>query len=227
LLVEHDRFLQRTLHSLLAAEGYACVVTNDAEATRRELERGPFDLVVLHLWRLGREKLALLRAIRERHRMPILVLAADGAVAETVLGLEGGADDYLCEPFDPRELVARVRAQLRRTAEYNRPDKGAAPIRLNHVLLDVARHDAFRDGVALGLTNQEFKLLHLLARHCNRAVASAGILENVWGSASAHGAKVLAVYVGRLRRKIELDCQHPELLVSVRGFGYKLVTESR
>jgi len=222
LLVDHDPFMQRTLQKLFAAEGYDCAIAVDAEEARRELENESFDLVVLHFWRIGPDKLTLLRQIRVHHRMPILVLAARGTVDDLVVGLGVGADDYVAEPFDPRELVARVGAQLRRTGEYSEPLEAASRIDLGPVILDVERRDAVRDSSALGLTNQEFKLLHLLARHPNKALASEWIFENVWGAASELGTKALTVYMGRLRRKIEADPQHPALLLTVRGFGYKL-----
>jgi len=226
LLVDNDPFMQRTLQKLFTAEGYYCATAPDTEEARRVLEAGSFDLVVLHLWRIGPEKLTLLRQIRARHRMPILVLAARGTVDDLVVGLGVGADDYIAEPFDPRELVARVGAQLRRTGEYSEPLDLASRIDLGSVILDVERRDALRGDSALGLTNQEFKLLHLLARHRNKALASEWIFENVWGSPSGLGTKALTVYMGRLRLKVEADPRHPTLLLTIRGFGYKLAAGS-
>lgn len=227
LLVETDPFLQRTLQKLLATEGYFCAVAADGEETRRALQGDAFDLVVLDVGQFRAEGLNLLRQIRARHHTPILLLAPHRDVIDTVMGLEGGADDYLCEPFDPRELVARVRAQLHRADEYSRPPAQDSRIQLGDMTLDVAGRDAFRAGVALNLTTREFELLYLLARHRNKALASAWIFENVWGQAAELGSKALTVYVGRLRGKIEADGQHPRLLLSIRGFGYKLVTESK
>jgi DNA-binding response OmpR family regulator len=226
LLVDPDPFMQRTVQKLLTAEGYFCATAVDAEGTHRALTGDPFDLVLLHLWRLNGERLTLLRQIRVHHHMPILVLAARGAVADMVVGLEVGADDYMSEPFDPRELVARVRAHLRRTAEYSRPPESQPPIDLGGVLLDVKQREAFRANVPLRLTNQEFKLLHLLASHRPTALASEWIFENVWGSPSELGTKALTVYVARLRQKIETDPHQPQILLSVRGFGYRIAASS-
>jgi DNA-binding response OmpR family regulator len=227
LLVETDPFLQRTLQKLFSAEGYFCAVAVDGEETRRALLGDRFDLVVLDLGQLRAEGLELLREIRAGHHTPILLLAPQHDVTDTVAGLEVGADDYLCEPFDPRELVARVRAQLRRSDEYSRPAIPDSRIDLGNITLDVDGRDAFRAGIALNLTTREFELLYLLARHQNKALASAWIFENVWGEAAELGSKALTVYVSRLRGKIETDAQHPRLLLSIRGFGYKLAIERK
>ena len=223
LLVETDPFMQRTLQGLFAAEEYFCAVAADAEESHQALRGAPFDLVVLDLGRLEVDGLNLLRQIRTASHVPILLLAPRREVVDTVLGLEVGADDYLCEPFDPRELVARVRAQLRRADEYSRPVERGNRIELGSILIDVERRDVFRDGTPLRLTAREFDLLHLLARHLNKALASQRIFESVWGYSAEFGLKALTVYVGRLRRKIEADPRQPQLLVSIRGFGYKLV----
>lgn len=216
--------MQRTLQKLFAAEEYFCAVAADPEQTRLALRGPPFDLVVLDVGQPHAERLELLRQIRRQHHTPVLVLAPDHDVADTVAGLEGGADDYLCEPFDPRELVARVRAQLRRGAAYREPHPGANRMDLGSIVLDVDQGDAFREGKPLHLTRREFDVLHLLARHRGKALASSWIFENVWGYDAELGPKVLGVTVGRLRRKIEADPRRPQLLVNLRGFGYKLLS---
>jgi DNA-binding response OmpR family regulator len=218
LLVEGDPYMQRTFQKLFVSEEYFCAVAATSQEAREALEGDPFDLVVLHLGQQAAEGLALLRDIRTRH----LVLAPQHDVMDTVLGLEQGADDYLCEPFDPRELRARVQAQLRRADGYSRPVANRQSFQLGAIVLNVAQRDAFRDGTPLSLTSREFELLHLLARHPGEPLASQWIFENVWGYAARFGFKALTVYIGRLRRKIEEDPEHPRLLISVRGFGYKL-----
>lgn len=224
LLVEKDPFMQRTLLKLLGTEGYSCTVAADGEETRLALGKGQFDLLVLHVVPPRAEGMEVLRQIRLGHHVPILLLAPRNGVVDTVGGLEGGADDYLSEPFDPRELVARVRAQLRRADEYSLPVSPDSRINLGLVILDVERREAFRDGIPLNLTTREFEVLHLLAQHRNKALASKWIFESVWGYAAHLGIKTLTVYIGRLRRKIEADPRHPQTLLSIRGFGYKLVT---
>jgi len=227
LLVEPDPVLQRTLLNLFAAEEYFCAIAPGAEAARRAVESEPFDMVVLDLGQLRADGLTVLRQIRAACNVPILLLAPRSDVVDTVIGLEIGADDYLCEPFDPRELVARVRAQLRRADEYSRERVGGSRIDLGSIMLDVDRRDAFRGELPLHLTTREFDLLHLLARHPEKALSSKWIFENVWGCAAELGGKGLKVYIGRLRAKIEDDARHPTTLLSVRGFGYKLVRSGR
>jgi DNA-binding response OmpR family regulator len=224
LLVETDRFMQRTLQTLLAAEGYFCAVAASRDEIHRALQGDPFDLVILDVGPLMEDGLNRLREIRAAHHTPVLLLAPHADVLDTVAGLELGADDYLCEPFDPRVLVARVRAQLRRADEYSRPVGRVGRIDLGSIILDVASREAFRDGAALNLTSREFDLLHLMADHRDKPLAAAWIFENVWGFAAELGSKALTVSVGRLRAKIELDVQCPRLLLSIRGFGYQLAT---
>jgi len=226
LLVETDPFMQRTLQTLFAAEGYFCAVAAGREEIHRALQGDPFDLVILDVGQLPADGLNRLREIRAGHHTPVLLLAPHRDVLDTVAGLELGADDYLCEPFDPRELVARVRAQLRRAAEYSRPGGQDRRIDLGPISLDVVSRDAFRDGAALNLTSREFDLLHLMAHHRDKPLAAAWIFESVWGYAAELGSKGLTVYMGRLRAKIELAVQRPRLLLNIRGFGYKLVTRS-
>jgi len=226
LLVESDPSLQKTLQKLFLMEEYFCLVSEDAASARQALEGDPFDLVILDLGQTPSEGLALLRDLRTRHHTPVLILAPSRDAVDTVLGLDAGADDYLCEPFDTRELQARVRAQLRRAEDYSRPVSAQDRFEFGGIVLDVTQHDAFRDGAALHLTAREFELLYLLARRRGEALASAWIFENVWGYTAELGLKALTVYVGRLRRKIETDAQQPLLLVNVRGFGYKLAAEN-
>jgi DNA-binding response OmpR family regulator len=224
LLVEADPFMQRTLQKILAAEDYFCAVAPDVGTAERMLMGDAYDLVVLDVGRLREEGLGLLRRIRSRLHTPVLLLAPEGDIEDVVSGLQIGADDYLCEPFDPRELVGRVHAQLRRADEYSRPMVPGRRVDLGEIVLDLDRHDAFRDGVALRLTAREFELLRLFARHANEPLAADWIFENVWGYSAGAGSRTLRMCIGRLRRKIEADPRRPRLLVSVRGVGYKLVT---
>jgi two-component system, OmpR family, response regulator VicR len=224
LLVDDDRFILRTVQKLLSAEGYYCAAVVTAEEARRELSGDPFDLLVLDVGLPDMDGFALCRQIRTKHLMPIILLTARDNSTDKVVGLEVGADDYITKPFDPRELVARVRALLRRAGEYSSPADQPNRISLGEVVLDVDARDAVRDGKPVGLTEREFELLHLLARHRDKALASDWIFENVWGFESEFGLKTLTVYVQRVRRKIEEDSAQPRLLRTVRGFGYKLVS---
>ena len=231
LLVDDDPYLLRALGKLFAADAYFCKTAGTASETRRVLggepAAEPFDLVILDVGLPDGDGFALCRQIRERHHMPILLLSARGEPEDRVVGLEIGADDYVTKPFDPRELLARVRALLRRTAEYSRPPEQETRIVLGDLVLDVDNRDALRDGQPLRLTEREFELLHLLARHPDKALASDWIFETVWGYGTELGFKTLTVFVNRLRQKIEADPRQPRLLLTVRGFGYKLACHGR
>jgi DNA-binding response OmpR family regulator len=222
LLVDDDRYILAALQKLLAAEGYFCQGAATAAEARRALADGPFDLLVLDVGLPDSDGFTLCRQIRAQHRLPILLLTGRDASADKVIGLEVGADDYLTKPFDPREFVARVRAHLRRAAEYSLPPEQVNRIELGALVVDLDRRDAFCAGQPRGLTRREFELLHFLARHRGKALASDWIFENVWGYDADLGLKTLAVYVRRLRCKIEQDPDHPRHLLNVRGFGYKL-----
>jgi len=222
LLVDDDRFLLRAVEKLLTAEGYFCLTAGTADEARRHLNGNPFDMIVLDVGLPDQDGFTFCRQIRARHRMPILFLTAREDGSDKVIGLEVGADDYLTKPFAPRELVARVRAHLRRAGEYSVAEGKPNQIVLGELIIDSDSRDAFRNGIASHLTEREFELLHLLARHREKALASDWIFENVWGFDAEMGVKTLAVYVRRLRMKIEPDPDHPVMLLTVRGFGYKL-----
>ena len=222
LLVDDDRFLLRALESLLTAEGYYCRTAACAADAREALKGEPFDLIVLDIGLPDQDGISLCRQIRARHQMPILMLSARSDNADKVIGLEVGADDYLTKPFMPREMVARVRAHLRRSLEYGKPPETHRRIELGDLTVDLDNRDAFTCGCACRLTEREFALLHFLARHRDRALATDWIFENVWGYGAEFGIKTLAVYVRRVRAKIERDPNKPRHLVTIRGHGYKL-----
>jgi DNA-binding response OmpR family regulator len=225
LLIDDDRYILQSLQKLLGAEGYYCATAASAGAARAALAAAgddPFDLLILDVGLPDQDGFSLCRQLREQHRMPILLLTSRGESADKVIGLEIGADDYLTKPFEPRELVARVRALLRRSGEYSRESGRPRLFDLGEILVDVDARDASRGGEPLHLTEREFELLHLLARHQGKALASDWIFENVWGYDADLGMKTLTVCVRRLRQKIEQDPDNPRLLQTVRGFGYKL-----
>lgn len=225
LLIDDDRYILRALEKLLMAEGYYCQAAINAAEARRALNGEPFDMLVLDVGLPDLDGFALCRQIRLHYQMPILFLTARDDSADKVIGLEVGADDYLTKPFVPRELVARVRAQLRRALEYSQPLQAPNVISLGSLRVDMDLHDAVRDDQPMHLTEREFSLLHLLSRHRDKALATTWIFENVWGFGSEMGVKTLAVYVRRLRQKIEIDPDNPVHLVTIRGFGYKLTSD--
>jgi len=168
---------------------------------------------------------ACCRALREQGwRRPVLMLTGRSTGADKIAGLASGADDYITKPFDPGELLARIAAHLRRTREYGAPEEEARGIALGPGLtLDLRTRDALVRGEPARLTDREYEVLLLLARQKGTALDKRWLFQQVWGNAPEEGIKALAVYIRRLRQKIEVDEDHPRYIQTVRGFGYKLV----
>jgi DNA-binding response OmpR family regulator len=165
--------------------------------------------------------LAACKRIRERHRMPIVILSTKRQLEDRVAGLDTGADDYIVKPFEPLEMVARIRAQLRRAQELSR-DAGDKIIRVGRLTVDAALQDALVDGKSAGLTQKEFQLMHLLATRAGKAVSRDFLIEQLWSEDELGSDKNVAVYIRRIRQKIERDPDAPEILLTVRGFGYRI-----
>jgi len=210
LVVEDDPRLAATLDRVLAAEAYDVEVAGDGnEALRRARER-PFDLVVLDIMLPGLDGIAVCKRLRATGPLPILLLTALGGTEERVRGLDSGADDYLVKPFAYEEMLARVRALLRRAAP---PDH----LRFGDVRLEPASRAAWRADRTLDLTATEFELLRHFLRHPRQVLSREQLLDAVWDG-EADSDNVVAVYVGYLRQKLG----EPRLLHTVRGAGYSL-----
>ncbi|HET8798619.1 MAG TPA: response regulator transcription factor [Thermoanaerobaculia bacterium] len=221
LVVEDDPVSRHLLTRLLEVEGHRAVAASTYREAVALIDRETFDLVLLDLMLADGDGLALCRRVRQRQRRtPVIIITARGESADVVTGLELGADDYVVKPFHVDVLAARVRAQLRRAAEARADDRGE-PIRIEGLVIDPAIRDAFVREQRAGLTNKEFELLHLLARRRGRAVPKEEILDHLF-EGEVRSEKILAVYIRRLRRKIEADPDRPEFLHTVRGFGYRL-----
>ena len=219
LVVEDDLLTRRLLQEILERDGCSVVTAGSVAEAAAEVGRRGFDLVLLDLGLPDGDGLALCRRIRERHQMPIVIISTRREIDDRVAGLDTGADDYIVKPFEPREVVARVRAHLRRARDMGGNDLGL--IHLGHVVVDPALRDALVDGKPAGLTQKEFELLHLLASRRGRAVSRESLIEELWGDEELASDKHVAVYVRRLRSKIERDPDDPEIIVTVRGFGYR------
>ena len=213
LVVEDDAPLAATLERVLVAEGHEVEVAGDgAEALRRARVRPP-DLAVLDIMLPGADGITVCRRLRETAQFPILMLTALGGTEERVKGLDSGADDYLVKPFAYQELLARVRALLRRTRPADR-------MRFADVVLEPAQREAWRGTRQLTLTATEFDLLAFFLRHPRQVLTREQLLAAVW-SDEPDGDNVVAVYVGYLRQKLE-DTGEARLLHTVRGSGYAL-----
>jgi two-component system, OmpR family, response regulator MprA len=213
LVVEDDARLAATLGRILEAEGYDAEIAGEGnEALRRARER-PFDLVVLDILLPGLDGIAVCRRLRSTGPVPILLLTALGGTEERVRGLDSGADDYLVKPFANEELLARVRALLRRTTP-------ADHLRFGDLRVEPASREAWRGERALDLTATEFDLLRHFVRHPRQVLSREQLLDAVW-QGEADSDNVVAVYVGYLRQKLEQDGE-TRLLHTVRGAGYAL-----
>lgn len=222
LLVEDDEILANTVARLLEAEGFRVVVAADGLEAMEHVRREPPALVLLDLMLPRLSGLDVCRLVRQESTVPILVLTAKSAEADKVSALELGADDFVTKPFSTRELVSRIRAQLRRagmTFEIPQPDV----LRAGPVELDVARHEARVYGAPISLPPREFDLLELLLARAGRLLTRDFLILTLWGADYYGDTRTLDVHIKRLRQKIEPDPHHPVHLLTVRGLGYRFV----
>jgi DNA-binding response OmpR family regulator len=224
LVVEDEMLTRRTVQQLLESEGMIVTTAGTVAEAMAEVGRRKLDLILLDVMLPDGNGFDACRRIRQQYRMPIVMLSTKRQLEDRVTGLELGADDYIVKPFEPREMIARVRAQLRRATELSR-DGATSLIRCGRLVIDVALQDALVDDKAAGLTQKEFQLLHLLATRAGKAVSRDFLIEQLWGDDELASDKNVAVYIRRIRQKIERDSEVPEILLTVRGFGYRLATE--
>ncbi len=217
LIVEDDPRIARLVEKNLEAAGLTCRSVGDGDAALREFARERPSLIVLDLMIPGADGLEVCRRVRKESDVPILMLTARSGEAEKVLGFELGADDYLTKPFSTREMVARVRALLRRTGMAS----SEAPIHRGSLVIDPARRVAERDGERIELTTLEFDLLYFLAQRPGRVFSREELLRHVWGEERVVDARSIDSLVSRLRRRIERDPAHPRYLQTVWGAGYR------
>ena len=216
LVVDDDASLAEMLSIVLRQEGFEsllCARGDEAMDAFREFRP---DLVLLDLMLPGKDGIDVCKEIRAESGVPIVMLTAKGDTVDVVVGLESGADDYIVKPFKPKELIARIRARVRR---FDTPSPEMLSI--GDLEIDVAGHSVTRGGQTIGLTPLEFDLLVCLARKPWQVFTREVLLEEVWGYRHAADTRLVNVHVQRLRSKIEHDPEHPEIVVTVRGVGYK------
>ena len=216
LVVDDDASLAEMLTIVLQGEGFETTVVGDGPAALPALRESAPDLVLLDLMLPGMNGIDVCRAIRAESGVPVVMLTAKTDTVDVVLGLESGADDYVVKPFKPKELVARIRARLR---EF--PAEPAEQMQIGDVTIDVPAHQVRRNGRTIPLTPLEFDLLVALARKPRQVFTREVLLEQVWGYRHAADTRLVNVHVQRLRSKIENDPEQPEIVVTVRGVGYK------
>jgi two-component system response regulator MtrA len=220
LFVEDDRSIREVTSLELEQAGFQVTACGDGRAGLELFARERFDVVLLDVMLPGVDGLEVCREIRRGHRTPIIMLTARSSTVDVVVGLELGADDYVCKPFQPAELVARVRAVLRR----GQPVDADAVVTVGDLVIDEAAFRVTRGRSELDLTATEFRLLSVLARRPGQVFTREMLLDLVWGYEYLGDSRLVNVAIQRLRAKVEDDPAHPALIATVRGVGYRLNT---
>jgi two-component system response regulator RegX3 len=221
LVVEDEQSLREPLVYLLQKEGYDVVEAEDGSQAVKVFEEFGADMILLDLMLPGMSGNEVCRHIRATSQVPIIMLTAKDSEIDKVVGLEIGADDYVTKPYSTRELLARMKAVLRRHADTPVVHETPGILEVGSVRMDVDRHLVFVHGEKVSMPLKEFELLELLLENANRVLTRGQIIDRVWGSNYFGDTKTLDVHIKRIRSKIEDDPARPEHLLTVRGLGYK------
>jgi phosphate regulon transcriptional regulator PhoB len=227
LIIEDDRDIVELVRYNLEKEGFQVAATGDGMTGLAQLQKSPPDLLLLDLMLPKLSGLEICKAVRRNeslNRLPILILSARGEEADRVIGLELGADDYVTKPFSPRELMARVKALLRRVQPADGQEK---PIEAGPLRIDPSSYSVTREGQPLSLSTLEFRLLFYMASRPNRVFSRDHLLDAVWGTGRFVTPRSVDVYIRRLREKIESDPESPAHLKTIRGAGYLFEARAR
>lgn len=226
LLIEDDKDIVELVKYNLEKDGFNVMASGDGATGLAQLRKSPPDLLLLDLMLPRLSGLEICKEVRKDvslNRLPVLILTAKGEEADRVVGLELGADDYVTKPFSPRELVARVKALLRRAEPATSPEK---PIEIGVLRIDPAAYRVTRAGKPVPMSTLEFRLLYFLAARPNRVFTRDQLLDGVWGTERFVTPRSVDVYVRRLREKIETEPQHPSYMKTIRGAGYIFETRA-
>jgi two-component system phosphate regulon response regulator OmpR len=225
LIVDDDERIRDLLKQFLIRHGFLVSAARDAEHARRLLEGLDFDLIVLDVMMPGEDGVSLTRWIRQDRDTPVMLLTAKGETEDRIAGLEAGADDYLAKPFEPKELLLRINAILRRTPEPATPPEMPTMLRLGPVRYDIERGELWRGNDAIRLTSTENQLMRIFAANVGQPVSRADVVSELGRDEAQAQDRAIDVQITRLRRKIEVNPKEPRYLQTVRGSGYVLMAD--
>jgi len=223
LIVEDEAAIVRLVRDYLVHDGFQAIAAPDAASALQRIRMDAPDLIVLDLGLPDRNGLDVLREVRRSGDTPIIILTARGEETDRVVGLELGADDYMVKPFSPKELVARIRAVLRRVESRDRSDRDV--VTAGDLSVDVPRMRVMRDGVPVDLTATEFQILLAMAREPGRVFTRANLLDVIHGMAIESYERAIDAHIKNLRRKLEPDPAHPRYIQTVHGVGYRMTDD--
>lgn len=216
MVVDDDQDLAEMLGIVLTGEGYEVNLVSRGDEVITAFETQAPDLVLLDVMLPGMDGVEVCKSIREKSMVPIVMLTAKGETGDVVAGLEAGADDYMVKPFNPQELLARLKVRLRRSGAVT-----SGGLRIGNVEIDQISHTILRNNEVIPLTRLEFDLLVALAKEPGRVFTREALLSEVWGYRPATDTRLVNVHIQRLRAKVENDPENPEIILTVRGVGYK------
>jgi two-component system response regulator MtrA len=217
MVVDDDQDLAEMLGIVLTGSGYEVDLVNSGDQVMTLFDAHQPDLILLDVMLPGMDGVEVCKAVRAKSMVPIVMLTAKGDTQDVVLGLEAGADDYIVKPFNPNELIARLKVRLRRITS----NTGATQLKIGDLVIDQVAHTIIKNGKTIPLTRLEFDLLLALAREPGRVFTREALLDEVWGYQNAADTRLVNVHVQRLRAKIEADVNNPLIIQTVRGVGYK------
>ncbi|MQQ08302.1 response regulator [Epibacterium sp. SM1979] len=225
LIVDDDERIRELLKKFLMRSGFLVTAARDAQHARRVLSGLDFDLIVLDVMMPGEDGISLTKALRETHTTPILLLTAQGETENRIAGLEAGADDYLAKPFEPKELLLRINAILRRMPEAKPEDTIPKVLHLGDIRYDIERGEMWQGQDLVRLTSTESQLMKIFSAQPNEPVSRAKLVEDLGRDRGQAQERAVDVQITRLRRKIEPNPKQPQYLQTVRGAGYMLAPD--
>ncbi len=226
LVIDDEKDIVDLLRVYLEKENYSVYTAFNSAEGIENLHQNQIDLVLLDIMLPDTDGIETCRIIREKFNIPIIMLSAKSEEMDKILGLGIGADDYVVKPFNPSELMARIKSQLRRYLYFNKRDSsGSNIIRINNLEINLEKHEVLLEGESISLTPTEYKILYLLASCPGKVFSSEEIFRNVWKEKYFESNNTVMVHVWRLREKVETDPKNPEIIQTVWGVGYKIEKE--